>query len=148
MPGSSMTERNRDGDTVAGAADARVQRRELGLFARYFFFGSCAVGVNLVVLTLLIEGFGVYRTVASVCGFLTSVAVNFLLQRRYTFRSNTPLRTGGALFLGFALATLALNTLIFDLLSRHIHYLPAQMTAAFLMFLVNYQLNRRFTFRR
>jgi putative flippase GtrA len=118
------------------------------IFLRYFFFGSCAVGVNLVVLTLLIELGGVYRTLASAVGFLAAVAVNFLLQRRFTFRSNTSLRTGGMLFLAFALVTLTLNTLIFDVLSRHIHYIAAQMTATLMMFLVNYQLNRRFTFRQ
>jgi len=129
----------------AASTSGRAQGRELLL--RYFFFGSLAVGVNVVVLTLLVEALDVHKTLASCTGFLASVCTNFVLQRRFTFRSSTPIGSGATKFLAFAIVTLAVNVALFDFLSRFIHYVPAQLAATLLMFLVNFQLNRRFTFR-
>jgi putative flippase GtrA len=119
-----------------------------GLLLRYFVCGSVAVAVNVAVLTFSVEVLGIREILASCAGFLSAVVVNFWLQRRFTFRSNTPVGSGVVLFLAFATATLVLNLAVFSVLTHFVHYVAAQLIATLLMFLVNFQLNRKFTFRQ
>lgn len=116
-------------------------------FARYFVVGCAAVLVHLAVMSCAIELFGMPATWASSLGLVVSMCFNFLLQRRYTFRSSVPLASGGAMFMAFALLTLALNAALFGWLSARLHYLPSQLLATGLLFVMNFYLNRRFTFR-
>lgn len=117
-------------------------------FARYFVVGCAALAVHLAVMSAAIELVGMWETWASSLGLAVSLGVNFLLQRRYTFRSSVPLATGGALFVGFALLTLTINAALFDWLTGKLHYLPAQLLSTAVVFVMNFHLNRRFTFRQ
>lgn len=117
-------------------------------FARYFAVGCAAVAVHLVVMSAAIELAFLRETWASSVGLAVAIGVNYLLQRRYTFRSQVPLASGAGLFLAFALLTLAVNAVLFAWLSARLHYLPAQLLATGAVFVMNYQLNRRFTFRQ
>ncbi|MBA3591359.1 GtrA family protein [Methylibium sp.] len=119
-----------------------------GQFARYFVAGCAALTVHLAVMSAAIEFVGMRETLASSLGLVVSIGANFLLQRRYTFRSSVPLATGAALFVGFALLTLAINAALFDWLTGRLHYLPAQLLSTAVVFVMNFHLNRRFTFRQ
>lgn len=115
---------------------------------RYGLAGGTAALTLLVVLVLLVELVGCPKTLASVLAFTVATPINYGLQHRFVFR-----RRGrhGRLFvryLGVTTATLALNTALFALFTTHfaIPYPVAQVVTVGIIVLVNFVLNRQFTF--
>jgi putative flippase GtrA len=142
---------------IIAKADA-VLSRACGVypqFARYLGIGVIATLVDWVIFYLLIVYAGVFYLLALATSYFASTALNFFMNRRYTFR-NTYKRVHVqlAFFIAIAIVGLGLNeTIVYGLA----HLLPGGMTDAALMasrviatlvvFLWNFALNKRITFR-
>lgn len=117
-------------------------------FARYAVAGGTSVVTHLIVLILLVEAFAVEKGIASTIGFLTAIPVNYALQHRFVFD-----RTGRhwrffSRYVAVTLAALGLNAALF-LLGINVlgfHYLPTQIVVIGLIFVLNFHVNRAFTF--
>jgi putative flippase GtrA len=124
-------------------------------FARYLGIGVVATLVDWVIFYLLIAYLGVFYLLALAVSYFASTALNFFLNRRYTFR-NTYKRVHVQIvfFIAIAIVGLGLNeTIVYGLA----HLLPGGVTDAALMasrviatlvvFVWNFALNKRITFR-
>jgi putative flippase GtrA len=145
-----MTPRSRSGRPVAAAGSAaapRVRRFDSRL-GRYFLVGCFAAAVWFAVMIVGVEAFAVRKPIASTIGFLVAVLVNYALQRRITFASEARhLRAAPSFFAGACLMAVV-NLALFSLLSGYINYVVAQVLTTMAVFLLNYEFNRRYTFRR
>jgi len=116
---------------------------------RYLASGGIACIANFATLALLVEIFKVHPSIGSWTGFITGAVINYILQYYWTFQSS-----GDHLivFSKFALAVTAtsfLNTGIFWI-SYHLFgvwYILSQMIALICVVPINFQINKRFTFR-
>lgn len=115
-------------------------------FFRYFLAGSAAALLQFLALVAGIEILRFNQVASAVFAFILAVTVNYFLQRTYTFKSDV--RHTRALPRFFSIATLltVINTLIFSILVRYLHYLLAQAVATLIIFTLNFELNKRLTF--
>ena len=118
------------------------------------FFIFSAVGIvgtaaHFATLALLVETFGLDPLPASLCGFAVGALVNYLLNRRLTFKSHARHSTVLPKFLTVALLGAALNTLLMylGLHLLQLHYLLAQALAALLVLFWNFTGSRLWAFR-
>ena len=120
-----------------------------GELFRYGVAGCVAATVHLAVLTQLIEFIGVAATVASGVGFVVACAVNYLLQHYWVFRARGPIGFFLPRYIFITAATLCLNLCLFWVLHAFfgVWYLVAQVISIGTIFLINFCLNRRFTFQ-
>ena len=119
------------------------------------FFIFSAVGIigtaaHFATLALLVETVGLDPLPASLCGFAVGALVNYLLNRRLTFRSHARHSAALPKFLTVALLGAALNTLLMylGLHLLHLHYLLAQALAALLVLFWNFTGSRLWAFRQ
>jgi putative flippase GtrA len=105
--------------------------------------GVVATPAHYLTLILLVEAGDVRPVYATFCGSVVGALANYLLNRRYTFKSSKPHLDAGPKFFTVALGTGLLNTLLVylgvDLLD--IHYLVVQIGATIVVFLANFLLN-------
>lgn len=117
-------------------------------FSRFAVIGAIATGLQYLVLVLLVRSNLAGAVAASSIGFATSSLLNYLLNRRFTFRSAKRHAHALPRFLAVAGVGLCINGLLMWLLSYPIelHYLIAQMAATAGTLLWNYSMNRLWTF--
>jgi putative flippase GtrA len=118
-------------------------------FAKYFISGVIALIAHLLVLTALVELLNVRPLVATGAGFMVGVCVNYVGQHAWVFRASG---RHAVLFPRFAVvtfATFAANIALFHLLHDIIGlwYVAAQLVATAVIFVVNFLINRYYTFR-
>ncbi len=119
-------------------------------FVRFSGVGAFATAVQYLVLVVLVELWGADAALASGIGFALSAVLNYLLNRRFTFRSERPHRQAFSRFVLVAGSGLALNTLLMWIGTHglHIGYLIVQVAATGLVLLFNFTLNRSWVFGR
>jgi putative flippase GtrA len=119
-----------------------------GQFVRYLLSGSTAVATHLAVLIALTELAGMPSTFASAVGFACAVPVNYALQHRFVFKRTKRHLRFFTRYLAVTLLTLALNTGLFWLLTvvLGIFYVASQILTIGVVVLVNFVVNRSFTF--
>ena len=145
----------RPSDVRANRALART-RGALGRRANWLQLAKfCAVGasgyvVNLLVYSLLVQGFDLHYLLAATCSFLVAVTSNYTWNRLWTFRGDRGhLAYQGLRFLvvsGFALAAnlVILHTLV-QLWEREV---LSQAVAIVLVTPLNFVGNKVWSFRR
>jgi putative flippase GtrA len=116
---------------------------------RYGVAGGASALTHLGITALLVEVAAVRPVVASTIGFVASIAVSYLLQRRWVFHSQVANRLALPRFLtvtaiGFLLngSILWIGTEVLD-----VHYAPVQLVALVAIPVSNYVLNSLWTFR-
>ncbi|WP_050999998.1 GtrA family protein [Sinorhizobium fredii] len=130
------------------AVVGKVLRAVFGVrVLRYAFVGGCAALLQICLLTLFIELFGMNAIAASTLALSISVVVNYGLQHRVTFRSKSKHIVAGPRFAILTLCTLAANAFVFNSLLALLPYIAAQILTTGAIFPVNYYLNRTLTFR-
>ncbi|GIF36229.1 GtrA family protein [Actinoplanes xinjiangensis] len=116
--------------------------------ARYGVSGVLSALTHLTVGLAAAVLLGLPPVPASTAGFAASVAVSYLLQRAWVFRSDAAHAVTGPRFLTVTAAALGLNTTILwvgaDLLGGP--YAVVQVVAILLIPGLNYLLNSRWTF--
>ncbi len=117
-------------------------------FSNFLLIGLLATGLQFILLTLLIEGAGLNKVVASAAAYALSAGANYLLNYSITFSSQQQHRTTLPKFISTALIGLLINTLVFGIM-LHIfgHYLIAQVVATGITFMINYLLHRYWIYR-
>jgi putative flippase GtrA len=116
-------------------------------FVRYAAVGACAAFIQLSLLTILVEAFSTPPLLASTLALSIAIFFNYCMQRRITFRSRAKHHVAGPRFLAITLSTLTGNAVLFSALSAVLPYLIAQILTLGMIFPINYQLNKRITFR-
>ncbi|MGH8604826.1 MAG: GtrA family protein [Gammaproteobacteria bacterium] len=117
-------------------------------FVRYGIAGGIAAGLLFCMLVILVEYYALNATLSSAIAFILASALNYSLQYYWTFRSSNSHLTAFTRYISFALLMLGVNTFVFWALQDRmgVYYLIAQMVSTFLVFILNYSLNRRYTF--
>lgn len=120
---------------------------QLTRFMRFALVGAAATAIQYALLVLLVRGFGMAPTPASALGFSSSAIVNYLLNYRFTFRSDRPHAPAAAKFGALAGAGLLINTAIMHALtSAGVEYLLAQAFATAVVLCWNFAGNSIWTF--
>ena len=126
------------------APSPRMQQK----FQSFLLVGGLATLLHYLLLIALVQLAALPPLAASTTGFTLSAALNYSLNRRYTFRSSRAHRQALPRFAITALLGLALNAAFIwvghDLLG--LHYLLAQMIATLLTLAFNFFLNLLWTF--
>lgn len=118
---------------------------------RFLSFASIGVVATCIHYLILVVGVQLIRldpVLASTVGFVTAALVNYLLNRRYTFRSRKSHVEAITKFFSVALVGLMLNGTLLaagtELL--RLNYLLSQMIASVLVLIWNYSANATWTF--
>jgi len=116
-------------------------------------FAACGLvgtGAHYATMIGLVQGLGVSPVPASVAGFLVGMAVNYVLNYRYTFRSDKRHREAATKFFVVGCCGLGLNTALMWVGTGPlgIHYVVAQLGATGLVLLWNFGANQFWTFAR
>ena len=108
-----------------------------------------AVGVHFLVMILLVELCSMPPPIGSFSGFCAGSIVNYYLQYSWTFRSKQSHRLAFFRYTTITLAMLLLNLLVFQLAWKQIglDYKLAQILATGVVFLANFAINSRYTFK-
>jgi putative flippase GtrA len=118
-----------------------------GRLIRFTAVGGIATAIQYALLIALVRGFGMAPTPASSIGFVLSAGVNYLLNYRFTFRSNRPHGPAATKFALLAGTGLLINAAIMHVLTgMGVHYLIAQVCATGVVLFWNFIGNSLWTF--
>jgi putative flippase GtrA len=127
-----------------------VRNADLARLVRYGISGAASALTHFGVLVALAEVLHVWPVAASTAGFVASIAVSYLLQKAWVFRSATSHGVAGARFLTVTGVAFGLNTGIIWAGTEALAapYPIVQVVALVAIPLVNYTLNSRWTFKQ
>ncbi len=121
-------------------------------FLKFAIVGVINTLVNLIVLYLLTEFFGIYYMVSAVFAFLVAVTNSFILNKIWTFNENISENIFNRYIKFFAVSTFALliNLMILYLFTEflRIYYMASQIIAIALSLWINFFFNKLWTFKR
>lgn len=125
--------------------EAPARLRDL-VIVRYFIFGSVAALTQLAALAAFVELGRFEAPVSSTLAFAIAVVVNYILQRNFTFRSEGRREVEFPKFVLISIGGLLLNYIIMSVLVYYIYYIISQIISLFVVFIYNFEANRRFVF--
>jgi putative flippase GtrA len=122
----------------------------LSSYVRYIASGTVATLSHFTVLTILVELFALNPTLSTGLGCIVGGCVNYMLQRNLTFKSSIEHHRAVGRYLLMNSLTMTLNLLGFWAMTElfNIWYIYAQFTMTILISLLNFLINRHFTFRK
>jgi putative flippase GtrA len=123
-------------------------KEALGQLGKYVISGGTAVLVHMLLLLGFVELLGLHKVLATTIGFAVGSAVNYTLQYHFVFRSTCPHLHSVFKYVVVTTAMLGLNSLLFWFLitSLALWYMAAQALTISIIFLLNFVVNRSFTF--
>ena len=114
---------------------------------RFIAVGVVCTAVNLAVLYALTAFAGLWYLVSSIAAFCVSYAVNFTLQKLWTFKNRElgSVHRQLGLHLALQLGNLTLNTCLLYMLVEHVHlwYIAAQVSLDAVIAIESFILSRR-----
>ncbi len=121
----------------------------MGRVVRFGISGGLSAATLLAAFHILTDRLGVWYVAAGALAWLISLAVNFLLQRNWTFRAAGGARGQAAAFLALGLVNAAINAaLLYGLVDlAGLPKLPAQALLTLVIAAWNYAVMRRLIFR-
>ena len=133
--------------TVTSLQRFHVPARQFLTFALVGVVGTAA---HYLVLVTLVEALNVPVLPATTAGFICGAIVNYVLNRRFTFNSDTEHSVALPKFLAVAILGAGINWLVVSLLLEllGLHYLLAQLAATATVLIWNFAANYLWTFRR
>jgi putative flippase GtrA len=116
---------------------------------RYGITGFCAVVTHMGTLIILVRIFELDKVYATTIGFLCAMLVNFTMQNKYVFPNNKGNMTSVIRYTCVTLAILCLNLYLFGYMldNTNINYLLCQLLLTCFIFVLNFLINKFFTFR-
>ena len=128
---------------------AEILNNIIWKFTKFASVGICATGIQYVLLVSIIELYKVRVSAASTIAFVVAAAVNYLLNRRFTFNSIARHTSTAPKFLTVALVGITLNAAVIRWLEIHttFHYILAQTCATSIVLLWNFTSNAVWTFK-
>jgi putative flippase GtrA len=130
-------------------SDAVLDKNPLkNQFLRFALVGSAATLTTYVVLIVGVEGFQVNAVIASVVGYALGIAVNYVLNYRYTFGSDQHHHIVLPRFLLVMFLGMFLNAAIMYSGTKWlgVHYMIAQLCAVAIVFMLSFSANRLWAF--
>ncbi|WP_217353812.1 GtrA family protein [Ruegeria arenilitoris] len=126
------------------------QRPTFILLPLNFIGGLIALGVHLVVMSLLIMFTEINAVVASVIGFFCAIPVNYIFQRKIVFRSSARVGLQFLTYTSVTMISAVLNAILFAGLWKILHpnYILTQIIVTAVIFLLNFFVNKNITFAR
>jgi putative flippase GtrA len=116
-------------------------------FVKYAGAGAIGTAAHYAVLIGLVEISRLQPVIAAACGAASGAAVNYILNYRYTFRSNADHLLSMPRFAVVTSVGVAINSLVVFLCIRWgAHYVLAQGMATLLVLLIGYLANSFWTF--
>lgn len=133
--------------TIALSRVAQTMSR-FDQFLRFAIIGGLATAIQYSILIALVESAVAGTVIASSIGFAVSAVANYMLNRRFTFRSTKAHVEAFPKFTIVALLGLTLNAFLIWLCNIVVgfHYLLAQVLATVGTLLWNFTMNRIWTF--
>lgn len=118
-------------------------------FSRYVVVGLCAAAAQYGILIGLTEGFDFDPVHSSVLGFLVAAIVSYVLNYRFTFRSNRRHVEALPIFCLVVAVAFVLNAAAMILFTRalDVQYVLAQVITTGITLIWQYSANRLWTFR-
>jgi len=118
-------------------------------FFRYFCSGLLALAVHLSLLGFLVEVVGENAAAATCVGFVFASVCNYLFQQSWVFEAAGSHRVFFPRYVVITTATFCANLLLFQMLNAviGIPYFIAQLLSTALIFVLNFVINQRYTFR-
>lgn len=115
---------------------------------RFLVVGGFCTLLQYLVLVAGVELFGIDAVAASAAGFMASAAVNYLLNRRFTWASRVSHRVAVGRFITVLAIGLALNVLGMRLLHGYLrwHYVFSQVLTTMVTLSWNFAGHRTWTF--
>ena len=115
---------------------------------RYLISGGTAALVHFAVLTALVEWFSAQPLLATSVGFLIGSLINYLLQYHWTFEADGRHHIMLSRYAAVALTTMSINSVLFWTFTEQfdMYYLLAQLVATGMMVVVNFLINKHYTF--
>jgi len=119
--------------------------------AEILAYGAAGIAGTLAhyaTLIVLVQVYHAEPVVGSTLGAAVGAAVNYGLNHRFTFHSTAPHGRAFSRFMLVATAGMIFNAAVLQIAIYFLdlHYLAAQVAATAIVFLVTYELNRRWTF--
>jgi putative flippase GtrA len=119
----------------------------LAQFLKFAAGGAVGTACHYATLVLWVEVLGGAVVPSAFAGFCIGALVNYLIARRFVFRSERPHAAALPRFALVAASGAAINTGIVALLNgAGVHYLAAQVVATVVVLGWNFVLNRSWTF--
>lgn len=118
---------------------------------RFLLSGGIAAGVDLALLYMFTDLFGIWYLTSSILAFMLAFLVSFTLQKFWTFRDTerTGIQAQMGLYFFISVCNLICNTLLVytgvDVLG--LNYLIAQIIASLLIACTSFFIYQRFVFR-
>lgn len=124
-------------------------------FVKYMGVGVLGTAVDLAILFSLVSFFGMYYLFANIISYSAGTVVNFFLNKRYTF--NNTYKKVHFQFMSFA-AVAAVGWVLSEILlyifvdhifmdSSNLTIMISKVIATFIVFVYNYIVNKRTTFK-
>ena len=128
-----------------------VSRNMVGMLARNTVVGTAVFAIDLLLLWILVEDFGMDKLMAAAIGFLVASSLHYVAGRSWIFRGTTRhVVSGYFYFLISAGVGLVITILMFAAFIRWttIDYLVARVIVSLFAGLATFLLNAVFNFRR
>lgn len=125
-----------------------LEKSTLIVFTKYTISGAFSVVVQMGLLSFSVESLRMSPTLASCYSFILACVVNYVMLYYWTFKSTSSHRIVILRFCVVTLFTLALNLAVFWILTfpLKIWYIISQAIALMVVSLINFAINRRYTF--
>lgn len=119
-------------------------------FLSFGLVGLIGTAVHYFVLVVLVEIAKTEPVMAATWGFAAGAVVNYLLNKRYTFRSKKNHLDAAPKFFTVAIITGILNTLIVyaGVTIIGLNYMIVQISATIVVFVLNFIFNNVWTFQQ
>lgn len=117
-------------------------------FSVFSMMGALGTACHYLVLVSLVQFLGLGPAYATTMGYATGAIVNYVLNRRVTFRSQRSHGIALPRYVTIVLAGLIINTTMMILLNRVIglHYLISQVVSTGVVLVVNFVLSKFWVF--
>lgn len=117
-------------------------------FRRYLITGVLGTGTHLIILVFCVEYIGLSSTPGSAAGFMGALSVSYLLNHHWAFDSSRPHRSSLWRYVLVSSSGLLLNTSMVSALVHYLQwwYMTAQLSVIWIVPLINFILNRHWTF--
>lgn len=117
-------------------------------FLRFALVGAAATVTTYVVLIAGVEGLGINAVTASAVGYTMGIAVNYILNYRYTFGSDQHHHVVLPKFLVVMVTGMFINAAVMytGINWFGMHYMLAQLLAVAIVFMLSFTANRLWAF--
>lgn len=127
-----------------------IRTKNAVLFIKYNLFAGISTLLDLILIYILTEFFGVWYIYSVTLGYMAGVSLNYILNKYLNFKNKSRkivLQFG--LFISIALVGLLLNQIIIYILveSLGIWYIFAKIIAVLLVMFWNFTRHKKWTFR-